>query len=274
MKKISLSCFVMWLLIGLTTINTACNNKELNNCLSLNKKTENIVNDTFNVGKFTKLNIAGSVNIAFVQENSYRVVAIGDQSAVENLNVSVDQDTLFIGRKNSNFTSKKDREVKIFITCPNIDAIKLAGNCKFVADSVLTDKMSIMISGTNKIEIKQLKSSSVDVIVKGASKYLGNIIAENINMNITGASKIESAIQANDLFTHCSGAYNAKIDFKGEKSSFESVGAGTLNLNVDCKTVRVKVSGAGRCTISGITDNQIINASGLAKIKSDSLKQR
>lgn len=38
MKKISLSCFVMWLLIGLTTISTACNNKELNNCLSLNKK--------------------------------------------------------------------------------------------------------------------------------------------------------------------------------------------------------------------------------------------
>ncbi len=182
---------------------------------------------TFEIRDFQKIKVGGTFDVKVKQGTEYKLeVAARNERDLNDLDIEKSGDALSIAFENRFF---KDREkVVVYITMPNIEGLD--------------------ISGASKIQVYRFKNmDDLDVEISGASKAAIDIEANNLTINDSGASKLSIRGEVKNLDIDISGA--SKIEAE--------------NLNIT--HAKVNASGASDVNL-GKVESLDSNTNGAAKV--------
>ncbi|TAE32999.1 MAG: PspC domain-containing protein [Cytophagales bacterium] len=146
------------------------------------------VNRTFTVDSFDDIDATGALIIRVQHGDAFRVEADGNQRDIDQLQVDVDGRTLKLRPyKDRPFNITQSRSVRITITMPTIEELKLTGACR------------AQVEGMPPL-------NRLDVDLNGASSAVINANVDRLNIDMNGASKIKLEGEADEIKSSLSGA--------------------------------------------------------------------
>jgi len=133
----------------------------------------------------------------------------------------------------------------VYITIPHMDEIDISGAAKLTSNDRFDEtEMEIDASGAAKLEFK-IKTNHLDLDASGASKVIIQGFANSSEIEVSGASKLKAyELELNSTDIDCSGASHAYINVK-ESIKGEASGASNITYMGNPKIVSIETSGAG-----------------------------
>jgi len=197
MKKLSL---VFLMLFAISTIGCSYANNSI-------KGNGNEVSKNFEVSNFSAVDASHAYEIELSVGNETSVKIETDENLMKYVEVSVKNNTLYIGTENNiNIRGK----MKAYITTPNLNGISLSGACKINADGINSENFAIEFSGACSGSVSG-KSKNVNVDLSGATKLnASELKSSNVKVDVSGASKCE-IFSDNSLSVDASGASSVKV---------------------------------------------------------------
>ena len=187
----------------------------------------------FPVGEFNKVDIGGAYSIIIRQGTDYTVTADSEeQTEVDDLKVSVENGTLRVKRDRefSLFDSEKWKRIGLVITMPKIEDLSLSGaNKTLVTGFTGLTKLQVDISGASKSEIN-VEADQLDVSISGASKATLKGSARAVNLDASGACKLE-ATELNIQTAEVDASGASKVEL-GRVGSIRRHASGASKINV------------------------------------------
>ncbi len=180
------------------------------------------------VEPFSRLAVAVPGNVYLVQGSEQRVIVEGTARVLENLVTEVRNGRLTV-RTRPRWRFRRNDQLNIYLTMPEIDGISLSGSASVHAEgSVQTQKLSVVISGSGRVNIEELVADALDVTVSGSGR-----------LNIGKGPKLE-------------------------KSKIVISGSGRIDTgNLPVGILDASISGSGNCRVHVLTDlNVRISGSG------------
>ncbi len=179
--------------------------------------------------------------------------------------------------------------IKVKIESSSLSKIELSGAAKLVArENYSEDECKIELSGASQALIDEVRAREIDLDLSGASNVKIKTDCDKLDIEMSGASKLNLECNASIMDSEFGGASNALIKGEVENVKIEASGASKCSadnlkikhLKIDIsgassvntfvkKSVTGEVSGASSFTYSGDPDRVIID-----KSRGSSVKQR
>ena len=205
----------------------------------------NLETEAYAFTDFTEVEISSAFEFEIKQSTSYSINITADDNIMEYVRISQDGQTLKIGLRTALWVGSVT--LKASVTMPELSNLDVSGVSRgTVSDFSSTEDLAITVSG--------------------ASRVTGDIVAGNVDFDISGASTIQLEGSANDMVTDVSGVSrfdlddftvnNADVDFSGASS-------GTINLN---GRLDADLSGASRLWYIGEPTMGTIDTSGASTL--------
>ena len=203
-----------------------------------------IVARNFQVGNFTKIEVAGPFDVDVKTGANPGVAARGNQNLIDRLEVEVQGDTLVV-------RPKKDRKWfgggwsvngkgTLAITVPMIRAATLAGAGDMRIDAVRGESFEGQIAGSGDLRLGTVEVESLTVGIAGsgdAAAGAGRV--ERAEYNIAGSGGVDaSGIAAQDLEVSIAGSGDIRAQATG-RAKIDIVGSGYVD-----------VTGGAKCSVS------------------------
>ena len=181
-----------------------------------------IKNEKRNVTPFTSIDASGAFDVEVVCQKDLSLELEGDDNLLPLVKTEVRGGTLYLNPE-KDFSVRKPLRVKISV--PNLESISSSGASNFRVTNMKNDKFKIGTSGASSLHLA------------GETKSL--------DMEMSGASKVESEdLRAERVTISLSGAGEADV-YASEELNAEVSGAGSVSYSGDPKTVNKHVSGVG-----------------------------
>lgn len=235
------------------------------------------ISKTFNLKDFSKIESSGIANIYFTQAKDYSVKAEGTPYLVNNCKIQNSNGVLVISNRNKfsdnrNYSINENSFINIYISAPNLTAIKTSGASTFEAKEIETSAMNLSFCGATKCDIQSLNCKQTNIECSGATKMNIDFLKSNQTKIVScGATNFNLNADSKELTIENNGASKGNLKFKGDKIDIDNSGAGNIQLKVDCNTLKSVNSGAGKLTITGTADKTDINNSGASKTDTQKL---
>lgn len=205
----------------------------------------NIVSQEMDLSDFTKVNASHSFTVNINQGDSYSVIIRTDDNLVDNLDVSVQGDTLRIqfdpNRSPLSGTMEAD------ITMPQLTGIEFSG----ASDGTISG-----FSSTNDFRAD----------LSGSSSLTGDLESGDARFDVSGASDVRLGGSGGNLVIDASGSSDLKLfDFAVEDADIQVSGSSTAEVNVN-GTMNVNASGASDVTYTGNPSLGNIDTSGSSSV--------
>ena len=143
------------------------------------------------------------------------------------------------------------RNVKIWITVPEVEALNLSGSGKIIAETpVSSEELELKISGSGKVKISELKAGELDVAISGSGDVYLSGTATETDVFISGSgSLLGSGLKVEECNVKISGSGSCEVDATGELDVVIS-GSGRVTYYSNPQ-VDAKVSGSGKVKKGG-----------------------
>jgi len=205
----------------------------------------NLTTEEYAFTDFTKVEISSAFEFEIQQSSSYNISVTADDNVMEYVQVSQVGQTLKI----------------------RLGTVTWLGPVTLRASVTMPQLSDLTVSGASRGDIYDFSSTEdLDITVSGASRVNGDITAGDVEFDVSGASTIQLEGSANDMVADVSGASrlnlgdftvnNADVDFSGATS-------GTINLN---GRLDADLSGASRLWYIGEPTMGNIDTSGASTI--------
>lgn len=173
------------------------------------KGNGNVVERNYDLSKFQKLNMSGSIDVVYYKSNSYKATVVTDENIQPYVLVEEVNNTLKLKMKPGSFSCKK---LLIKVYAPNLSSLDLIGSGEFKANDKIT---AHEFSGT----------------ISGSGNFRGAFDSQKMQINIYGSGDVavEGATQELDVRISGSGNFNGK--------------------NLQSKNANIKISGSGDVTV-------------------------
>jgi len=230
-----------------------------------------IVTEEKNFSNFARVKVEGTFDVDIVQSDSFSVIIRADSSFFDYVNVSQEGDTLIIALSpHHTFTdfTQQARTLKAEITMPALYSLNVAGASKAnISGFEATNGLVINISGASSLNLNEMLVQDLNGEVSGASKITGSVNATDTRLEVSGASKIELDGMAKSIILDASGASKVDLaDFPLDDALIDLSGASEATVNVkgrlDCR-----LSAASRLYFQGNPVMGDIEVSGASTIK-------
>lgn len=192
---------------------------------------------TFALADFDRVALRGSDDVNVVLGKSFSVSATGPQSALDQLEIVVDDGVLKVGRKSNSawhigWSSKSDKGVKVTVTMPAIRGASLAGSGDMTVDSATSDAFKASLAGSGNLKI-------------------GNVQAKSVDLNLAGSGDIEIAGRTGSIDISGAGSGNvAASTLEAETADISLAGSGNVSARAT-GDASVSIMGSGNVEISG-----------------------
>lgn len=183
--------------------------------------------DNRKIAEFTKLDIAGSFNVTLVQDSSNSVTINADDNILSIIKTDVSGDKLKISTDNKNICSAK--EVTITIGMRNIKSISASGAVQLTSN--------------------------------------GRINAADLDLHLSGATKVDMDIAAANIETEGSGVTDITLKGQASSHSVQLSGSGKLSaFDFVVGSYSIETSGQSDCEVNVLNELNI-NSTGASDIK-------
>ncbi len=215
---------------------------------------ETVITQTREHTGFTGIEVGSSFIVNIKQGSAYSVSMTGTKTMLSQISSMVKNGVLKIMHNDNcakpsksecekKFSCEEER-VTINITCPKLELMKISGAaCVKMEGEFKSEKMFISIGGAS-VQTGTISVDELELNVSGASKITLKGTAKNMNVLVNGASRADlTQLQAEKAEVNASGASSVSVDtntFDGQAS-----GAARINYSGNPTIVRSDVSGAG-----------------------------
>ncbi|AFL97829.1 head GIN domain-containing protein [Ornithobacterium rhinotracheale] len=173
------------------------------------KGNGNVVERNYDLSRFQKLDMLGSMDVVYYKSNSYRATVVVDENIQPYVLVEEGNNTLRLKMKPGSFSYKK---LLIKVYAPDLSSVDLIGSGDFKANDKIT---------ANKFW----------GAVSGSGNFRGTLDCEKVEMAISGSGDVKVGGKTQDLNVRISGSGN----FNGKSLQSENA--------------NIKVSGSGDVTV-------------------------
>lgn len=230
---------------------------------------------SFDYQGFEGLDISHWFDVEVIQDNNYSIVITISEDMDKYLEVENKNGILYIGLDNPSrrVLRNESKIAKATITMPVLNRLTLSGASKFNTNDtfdcgkekfilkisgasviyqlgIIAKNSQITISGASNIRDFKGDFGEIDIKVSGASKIDAELIAEELDIEISGASKAEINGEFEKIDLECSGA--SKAILSGTSDEIELEGNGVCSIvadNMKAKDAKVDISGASKASV-------------------------
>ena len=207
---------------------------------------------------FNEIELSGAVRLEYTQDSTYSVQVYGNEKAIEAYDITSEDNELETSLKEgTGSVNKNTPAITLRITAPFITEIQAMGASEVIfKDSIAQDKeLDLSISGAGKVNLGKLKTKDLDMTISGAGEVQMNSVSckDDVEITLNGAANIDGKIECRKL-------------------KLKMSGAGTGKFAIDCKQARISASGAANVTLSGKCDDYEVSATGSSSVNDDGLK--
>jgi hypothetical protein len=159
--------------------------------------------------------------------------------------------------------------LKAKVTMPQLRALEFSGATRgSVSDFSSAEDLDVEVSGASSLYLENILAGDVEFEVSGASKITGDIATGDADFDISGASTIELEGSSIDIVVEASGASRVKLaDFSIDNADVKLSGASSGIVKLDGR-LDVDLSGASKLEYMGQPIMGTINISGGSSLSS------
>jgi hypothetical protein len=186
------------------------------------------------VPSFKGIGIAVPGEVYLVQGPVQKLVVEGSERVLSDLITEVRGNKLTV-RLPNRWNFRRNDELRIYITMPEINDISLSGSARLTAESpIKADRMSVSISGSGRVEIDDFEASRLDVSISGSGRLNlgGNRGVGDSRIAISGSGRYES------------------MTMPSEKVNATISGSGSCRVYA-LSDLNVRISGSGNVVYTG-----------------------
>lgn len=205
---------------------------------SCTKVTEGTITekDFGNPGNYTALEISNAFD-AYVSENTNTITVTAGENVMPYVVVETENNTLKIYLKPMTIINISELKVVLPYN-EDLLSVDLSGATEFHSEYGLAgENLKVELSGASKFDCDLLASEGIDMIMSGASKVESAIIADELKLEMSGASHA----------TLIGGVSYLKLDLSGASKLMEKV-IGT-EYALSCDQCEGSISGGSRAYI-------------------------
>lgn len=210
-----------------------------------------VVDRDYKVGSFDKIELAGSYDANVTTGGAPSVHARGNEKAIENLEVVVENGSLVIRSKNKGWGwGSHHGKIALTVTVPSLRAAELAGSGDIKIDKVAGDSFSGAVAGSGNLSVGQVEVGNLKLEIAGSGNAsAGSGRAKTADYGIAGSGGIDAkgvAVETASVSIAGSGGVDGQAS---NTASVSIMGSGDVNLTGGAKcTVSKAGSGNARCS--------------------------
>jgi len=220
---------------------------------------------------FTCVDVEGTFEVEIIQSDSFSTTISADESFFDYIAVSKEGKTLRISlNPRHTFTdfTLQAKTLKAKVTMPALYGLHLSGASKgTVTGFKSSEDFSLDVSGASSLDIDDIEVDDVEFEISGASKVSGNMTADDTEFEVSGASNVELGGSASNVILKASGASKVDLaDFPLDNADARLSGASEATLNVSGR-LDFALSGASRLYFLGNPTMGKVSVTGASTIK-------
>jgi len=239
----------------------------------------NLETEEYAFADFTAVEIDSAFEFQIEQSSSYSINVTTDDNVMDYVQVSKDGQTLKIGLRTGLrigsvtlsigfgiFPRLESVTLKASVTMPQLRELTVSGASRgTVSEFSSTEDLNVKVSGASRVT-GDITAGDAAIDVSGASRVTGDITAGNVEFGISGASTIQLEGSADDIDANVSGASHLNLDaFTVNNADVNFSGASSGTVNLNGR-LDANLSGASTLWYIGEPIMGDINTSGASTI--------
>ena len=209
------------------------------------------VDRNYQVGEFDRIELSGPYSATVRTGAGISVRARGNQKAIDNLEVVVEDGALVIrSKKKMSFSWGKSGKVALDVTVPALRGAEIAGSGDMRIDRVAGDSFDAGIAGSGNLTVSNVEVNRLKMAIGGSgnAKAAGGR-ARSVEYSISGSGGIDAkGVTAETASVSIAGSGNVDGQATGT-ASVNISGSGNVGLTGGAKcTVSKAGSGNARCS--------------------------
>lgn len=193
----------------------------LNSCFRFDFDTTNcikgegaIVERELMLQDITKINLSSSINVVVSQGSVQKVLAVGHGNIIDHLNTTVSNRLWDVNLDNGCYSNF---ELTVYVTVPEIEALKNTGSCKILIEDFNQYANPIVtISGSGSLSMNEFETAKqLFVTLNGSGSFYAKKQVncfENLVVKVSGSGNFNGyAIQALNCVATSSGSGNCYV---------------------------------------------------------------
>lgn len=166
--------------------------------------------ETRELSDFEEVDVSGAIEVEIVAQKEFNVTVEADDNLLEYIKTEVRGNKLKIyARKGFSSITK----TRVLVSMPNITSLDVSGASKVSATNINSESLKIEASGASKIEANGT-AQILDIDASGASRInTDSLAAAKVNVDSSGACNISVSV-SEELIADASGA--SKILYSGD----------------------------------------------------------
>lgn len=203
-----------------------------------------VTSENRNPGSFTGVSTSGTLKLYVAIGSTPSVKVEAESNILPYIETYVENGSLIVKAKN-NVTLVSDKQVKVYITAPQLSEIHSQGMGEIVGQTAITDpsKLDISLQGDGNIDL-DVDAPEIEAVVTGTGNILLKGQTKSFNCKIVGDGNIKA------------------IDLQAEEAKVSILGDGDVDVNTSVK-LDVSITGDGHVKYKGnVTPNTSITGSG------------
>lgn len=246
--------FMMSLVALVATTMTSCMSVNLGNSRDKDDTPTqvSVLNQVTAMQPFNEVDVAGAFKVIYEQAESHTVRIEATEEALKEMTVYVKDHELRI-RKAVSKPTQPLKNVKVYVTSPDLDGIDIAGSGVFTSSKPITTidldadiagsgkillvavtgkETKMDIAGSGSIEIGQLETGTAKADIAGSGDVnLGALTCKTFKVEIAGSGNVNcEKIDADDVRTDIAGSGDVNLKGKVRHHTKEIAGSGKVSI--------------------------------------------
>lgn len=196
---------------------------------------------------FSEIKVSDGIDLYLSQSDKEAIaVSASEEKYIANIKTAIEGNTLRIYYDGEKWWGK-NRKMTVYVSFINLEKLYACG------------ASDINVAGT-------IKTTSLTLILSGASDFKGEVIVTSLDMNLSGASDVTISGTATNLDIESSGASDVKgYDLKTEICKAKASGASDISVTVN-KELNAHASGASSIYYQGTGVIKDVHSNGASSV--------
>lgn len=211
------------------------------------KGNGNVVTQTRNEVGFKDVKTAGNFDLYLLQGNDFLVRVEAEENLQQYIVAERNGNTLMIKVRNG-VLLRPQKDMKVFVTAPVFDAIRIAGSGDVIAETPLAsgEKMAFEIAGSGNIRVQDLDVPELQVKIAGSGDAELAGQTRLASYRIAGNGNIRAGrLLAEQARVHIAGSGNVWV-YASMLLDVHIAGGGDVQYYGNPDKINQKVAGSGR----------------------------
>lgn len=208
------------------------------------KGNGNIITQSRNVSKATKVKLAGSFDVELTPGAVTKVEVVGDENILPFI-FADEQDGFLVIKSKDHMSYNSTEGIKIKITTPQLENLQLAGTGNIIGQGkfIGSDKLVLKIAGSGDIKLEvNTPKIEADIAGSGSIKLTGETKDETIKIAGVG-DYLTEGLMAENATVRIAGSGDVKV-FASTTLDVHIAGSGTVYYKGN-PSIKQKVAGSG-----------------------------